>query len=135
MTAVRDYEPGGPTPSPVDRPPEQRGETDVKPAALAHIAERAAHEVPGVHGVEDNRMLVGSDGRRRIDASADMLSGRRVKLDMTVGIDYPGAVRATLDALRAHVIERVEALSGYDVARLDVDVAELRRVKPRRRVQ
>jgi len=135
MTAVRAYEPEAPTPSPLDRPPEERGETDIRPAALAHIAERVAREVPGVHGIQSNTLLGGgSDDERRIDASADVLSGRRVKVDLTVGVDYPGPVRATLDAVRAHVIERLEALTGYNVARLDLNVAELRRVKPRRRV-
>ena len=134
-TAVREYEREAPTASPLDRPPEQRGETDIRPAALAHVAERVGHEVPGVHGVQGNRILaIGSDDRRRIQATADVLSGRRVKLALTVGVDYPAPVRQTLDAVRAHVIERVEALTGYHVARLDLDVSELSRVKPRRRV-
>jgi len=139
MVAVQTYEPDAPTPSPLDRPAEERGETDISSAALAHIAEGVAQEVPGVHGVRSNGLLpIGSDDDRPADrhirASADVLSRRRVNLQVTVGVDYPARVRWVLDALRRHIIERVEGLTGYDVARLDLEVAELRRVSPRRRV-
>jgi len=139
MVAVHAYEPEAPTPSPLDRPPEQRGHTDISSTALAHLAEGVAQEVPGVHGVRSSGLLpVGSDddrpGDRHIKASADVLSHRRVNLEVTAGLDYPARVRWVLDALRAHIIERVEELTGYDVARLDLEVSELRRIKPRSRV-
>jgi len=138
MVAVETYEPDAPTPSPLDRPVEERGETDIQSSAFAHLAERTAHEVPGVHGVRGGGLpLIGSDGAdeaRHITASADVLPSRRVTIDLTVAVDYPAPVNRIVNELRTYVIEQIEAVTGYRVARLDIDVAELSRAAPRRRV-
>jgi uncharacterized alkaline shock family protein YloU len=135
--AVQTDERDAPIASPLDKPPEERGETDIRASAFAHMAERTALEVPGVHGVRTTTLpLVGSahDDDRNVEASADVLPNRKVKLELKVGIDYPAPVSRIVEELRTHVIERVEALTGYDVDRLDIDVAELGCVNPRRRV-
>ena len=55
---------------------------------------------------------------------ADVAS-RQTAVELTISVCWPRSVRKVTDAVRAHVRERVRALTGYEVADVDIVVAEL----------
>ncbi|ANZ39084.1 hypothetical protein BBK82_26420 [Lentzea guizhouensis] len=87
-----------------------RGLTTVADRAVGRIASRAAHEVAGVAGAT---------------ASAHVTGGVAA-LDVRLDLHYPTPVATTTAAVRAHLAERVGALTGLAVSVVDVSVAELR---------
>lgn len=104
-----------------------RGTTRVEDVVVEKIAAVAAGEVEHVGGAA--RRVLGvptgreqGDGRPRVTArvSADVVS-----LDVRLSIVYPASVRAVSQAVRAHVTERVEALTALRVNRVELAVAAL----------
>lgn len=85
---------------------------------MERVAEGAARSVPGVRPV--SRRL----GDDRLEVSARVL-GDAASLQMSVAVGYPSPVRETCRALRAAVVEEVRRLTGIEVTRLDLQVAEL----------
>lgn len=106
--------------------PEERGRTTVPAKVVARIAEQAAFEVPGIGSDAGGVLGIGArrDFTSRPSAEAEIYGGT-VVLRLDVGIAFPTGLRDALSGLRAHVIERVEQLSGLSVGRLDVQVSWL----------
>lgn len=104
----------------------RRGTLVVAERVLEKVAAQAATEVPSVSGRSGGFLGVGSDAdpaaRPKVDAT---LSAESADLSLSVGIAYPGSIRRTAAELRDHVTRRVEALTGVDVRRVDIDVTFL----------
>lgn len=123
---------GSPDPGPAG----ERGTLAIEDAVVEKVATVAAGEVDGVGGAA--RRVLGvptgsddGDGRPRVSAR---VTGQTAALDVRLTVAYPASVRATTDAVRAHLRERVHALTELTVTRVDVTVAALTRTKagPRR---
>jgi uncharacterized alkaline shock family protein YloU len=82
--------------------------------------------VPGVPTGSDD-----GDGRPRVSAR---FTGRTAALDVRLTVDYPASVRATTEAVRSHLRDRVHALTELTVSRVDVSVAALTSTTTARRV-
>ncbi|KOV84524.1 hypothetical protein [Nocardia sp. NRRL S-836] len=88
----------------------QRGTTTVADRAVGRIATRAAHEVAGVAAA----------------TAGAHVTGGVAALDVRLDLHYPAPVAATTAAVRAHLADRVGALTGLTVSVVDVAVTELR---------
>ncbi|SEQ31433.1 Asp23/Gls24 family envelope stress response protein [Microlunatus flavus] len=103
-----------------------RGTLVVAERVLEKVAAQAATEVPEVSGRSGGFLGIGTDAdpaaRPKVDVT---LSSESADLSIAVGIAYPGSIRRAAAALRQHVTHRVEALTGVDVRRVDIDVTYL----------
>ena len=115
-----------PTGSSTSTSPRRRGSLVVAEKVLEKIAGQAATEVPTVSGTSGGFLGIGaeSDPAARPKVAAT-LSEDSADLDVSVGIAYPGSIRAATDQLRDHLTRRVEELTGFAVRRVDVDVTFL----------
>lgn len=104
------------------RAPAQRGRLVVAKQVVEKLAAQAAVEVT----TGEHRMVFAP----RTDSDpgpvvAVQLDGSDTWLQVEVDLVYPAPLRATTDDLRAHLVRRVEELSGLTVRRLDIRVAQL----------
>ncbi len=98
----------------------QPGLTTVADRAVGRIAGRAALEVADVLGA----------------AVTARVTGGVTALDARLDLRYPAPVASTAARVRAHLVERVRALTGLRVSVVDVSVGVLRAdVAPVRRVR
>jgi uncharacterized alkaline shock family protein YloU len=105
----------------------ERGSLTIADTVVEKVAAGAAAEIDGVGGAA--RRVLGvptarEDGDHRPKASA-RVAGQTAALDLRVTVTYPASVRATTEAVRAHVRERVEALTDLSVTRVEITVAAL----------
>ncbi|UVY85096.1 Asp23/Gls24 family envelope stress response protein [Brachybacterium sp. NBEC-018] len=106
--------------------PEHRGTTSIPSSAVARIAAQAASEVP--HVGSDAGGVLGMGARRDFDSrpgASCELYGRSAVLHLDVGAEFPAPLPPILRALREHVQQRVEQLTGLEVGRLDVKISWL----------
>lgn len=103
-----------------------RGRLVLAERVLEKIAGQAATEVMATSGRSGGFLGLGATSdagaRPKVDVS---LSTESADLALAVGITYPGSLRRATQEVRDHVTERVEALTGVDVRRVDVDVTFL----------
>ncbi|MGP9536630.1 Asp23/Gls24 family envelope stress response protein [Brachybacterium sp. AOP43-C2-M15] len=107
-------------------PTESRGTTSIPAQVVARIAEQVASEVPHIGSDAGGVLGVGArrDFASRPSAECD-LYGSTAVLRLDVGVDFPAPLAPALTALREHVHERVEHLTGLEVGRLDVKISWL----------
>ena len=86
------------------------GLTTVADRAVSRIAGRAALEVPDVLAA----------------AVTARVTGGVAALDARLDLRYPAPVASTAARVRAHLVERVGALTGLQVSVVDVSVGVLR---------
>lgn len=105
----------------------ERGSLSIEDTVVEKVAAAAAGEIDGVGGAA--RRVLGvptgsddGDGRPRVSAR---VTGRTAALDVRLAVDYPASVRATTEAVRSHLRDRVHALTELTVSRVDVSVAAL----------
>jgi uncharacterized alkaline shock family protein YloU len=105
-----------------------RGDLAIGAGVVEKIAQRAALEVPGVVDVVSRglaRLVGGGAG-----ASAEVVPGARAeqsraaRIDLTLTLRYPAPAGQTTRAVRGHVVDRVHQLTGLEVERVDITVAE-----------
>lgn len=112
------------------RPPGTRGQTTVAPVVVERIAQRAAGEVPGVRAerVSTLRSWFGHDegpaGGPAV-SSESALDGAHAEIHLTLGVEWPRSVVATVRHVQRHVADQVERFTGVHVCRVDVDVTDL----------
>lgn len=104
-----------------------RGETTIAPSAVATVAQRAAQEVDGVEVVSSGGLRGWIDTLRpdRATGTRADVASRHTAVELTVAVCWPRSVRQVTDEVRRHVRARVRELTGYDVADVDIVVAEL----------
>lgn len=103
-----------------------RGATTIAPAVFEKLAARAAAEVPGVEGEVQTgagRFVPWTSGTPA-DASAEV-NEDGVVLDLTFNVAYPEPVRQVAEAVRRHVAERVQSITGREVREINITVPEL----------
>lgn len=113
---------------PVVRPgrvePRVRGRLVLAEKVVEKIAGQAATEVGATSGRSSRVLGIGGDPTARPHVDVN-LSAESADLALSVGIAYPGSIRAATQQAREHVARRVEELTGVDVRRVDIDVTVL----------
>lgn len=108
-------------------PAADRGKLRIDPRVVQKIAAAAASEVDYVGGAA-RRMLnvtVGSDGspsQPRVHARVD---GTVVTLRLLCSVAYPAPVATVTERLRAHLFERIDAMTGLQTRQVDITVSAL----------
>ncbi|ATG53374.1 hypothetical protein CFK41_00225 [Brachybacterium ginsengisoli] len=107
-------------------PAESRGATSIPAQVVARIAEQVASEVAHVGSGAGGVLGVGArrDFEARPSARCE-LYGRTAVLTLDVGVRFPTPLAPTLRALRTHLRERVQHLTGLEVGRLDISITWL----------
>ncbi|OEY24292.1 hypothetical protein A0K93_01785 [Corynebacterium sp. BCW_4722] len=105
----------------------------VSERTVERVAEVAASSVPGCEDIDAK--LAGLAGRSfpRIDVRLDQLTGT-ANIEAEIACAYPAPIAAITDAVRATIIAHVRALTGVDVARVKVTVANVEALASGRRV-
>lgn len=107
-------------------PPAERGLTTIPAAVVGRIAAQVASECPHIGGSAGG--VLGVRARRHFASrpSAECeLYGTVAVLRLDVGVAFPLDLAATCQSLREHVRDRVLALTGLQVGRLDIEVSWL----------
>lgn len=107
-------------------PVEERGTTTIPSAVVTRIAAQAAAEAPHIGGPAGGTLGLGA--RRDFDTrpSADCdLYGSVAVLTLDLGMAFPVDVAATCTQVREHVRDRVQALTGLQVGRMDIRISWL----------
>ncbi len=102
----------------------ERGRTVVDRQVIEKIAEQAACEVTDAGEHRRAFATIPGDGGGRLPVHAQ-LDGAEAWLSVEVALTYPGPLRAATEALRQHVVTRVEHLVGVSVRRVDIRVGWL----------
>jgi uncharacterized alkaline shock family protein YloU len=108
-------------------PAESRGELTIDPQVVEKIAAAAVIEVDQVGGAA-RRVLgvsLGSDSadqRPRVQAKVD---GAGVTVEVRCSVAYPAPVALVTERVRAHLIARIEALTGLSTREVDITVTAL----------
>lgn len=105
----------------------------VSERTIERVAEVAASTVPGCRTIDAK--LAGLAGRSfpRIDVRLDQASGT-ANIEAEIASSYPAPIAAITDAVRATIIAHVQTLTGIDVSRVKVTVANVESVGPSVRV-
>ncbi len=100
-----------------------RGKLVMAAKVVEKIAAQAASEVSAAGGTSAGVLGIGAkpdlSARPKVDVH---LSGRTATLDVEVAVAYPLSIRQSTDRVRRHIIDRVGALAGVQVTRVDIDV-------------
>lgn len=107
--------------------PEERGTTTIAQRAVERLAVRAVGELPDVGGAAKRVLglsVPGADLDSPAQVSATII-GARTALDVRISVGYPASVGATTEAVRAHLMRRVEEFTGLRVHRVNITVTAL----------
>ena len=137
--AVADTAPTVPTSDVADEPG-RRGSLVVKDRVVASIAAHAALEVPGVARHASGLDRVTGRDLPRVQVH---VRGDRVRAEVDIAVQWPRPLAEVAAAVRSHVMDRLDALSGLRVDAVDVRVPTITTTAgntddddtPRRRVQ
>lgn len=119
--------PGRVRPAPSPPPavaPRQRGRLVLAERVVEKIAGQAASEVGTASGRTGGVLGIGGRETARPDVDVE-LSADSADLSLTIGVAYPTSIRAAAQQVREHVTRKVEALTGVDVRRVDIDVTSV----------
>ncbi len=117
---------GSTVPHPGRVEPRLRGRLVLAEKVVEKIAGQAATEVGAASGRSGRVLGIGGNADPNARPHVDVdLSAESADLALSVGIAYPGSIRAATQQVREHVTRRVEQLTGVDVRRVDIDVALL----------
>ncbi|MEO6880500.1 MAG: Asp23/Gls24 family envelope stress response protein, partial [Mycobacteriaceae bacterium] len=118
--------------------PGQRGALVVRDRVVVSIATHAALEVPGVSRHASGLDRVTGRDLPRVQVH---VRGTRVRAELDIAVEWPRPLAEVAAAVRSHVIDRLDALSGLQVDVVDVRVPTVTTAHdtdddvPRRRVQ
>ena len=107
----------------------ERGRLEIADVVIERVARAATGEVAHVGGAA--RRVLGlptgrEDGEGAPQVSATV-TGDLATVAVRLSVTYPASVRDTTEAVRAHVRERVAALTELTVSRVDISVTALNR--------
>ena len=107
-----------------ERPPEERGVTEISETVVERIAVRSASDVDGVRAVPVSaiRRLLRPGAEHAADAA---IGTNSVSVDIQVSVEYPRPIPAVTDAVRQRVREQIEQLTGMTVGVVAITVAGL----------
>jgi uncharacterized alkaline shock family protein YloU len=104
-----------------------RGTLALDDVVVEKVAVAAAMEIEHVGGAT-RRVLGVPTGREHGDGrprGAVQVSGQVAAIELRLSVTYPASVRATTEAVRAHVRRQVHALTELTVSRVDITIAAL----------
>jgi uncharacterized alkaline shock family protein YloU len=110
----------------------ERGVTAISDTVVAKIASLATHEIPGVHAMGTGlarafgtvkAILPGVETRTQ--GVAVEVGERQAAIDVDIVVDYGQSIVEVANAVRANVIERVEALTGLEVVEVNVSIDDI----------
>lgn len=107
--------------------PEDRGATTIAQRTVERLAAHAISEVPDAGGAAKRvfgMSIAGEDLDNAAQVSATIL-GQRATLDVRISVVYPASVGATTEAVREHLMRRVEEFTGISVRRVNITVTAL----------
>jgi uncharacterized alkaline shock family protein YloU len=112
-----------------DTLPPERGSLRVDDAVVEKVAVAAAGEIDGVGGAARRVLGVptGRDDDEQRPRATARVAGQTAAVELRLTVAYPASVRRTTEAVRAHVAERVRALTEITVTRVEITVAALTR--------
>lgn len=100
-----------------------RGKLVMAAKVVEKIAAQAASEVSAAGGTSGGVFGIGAKADLSARPNVDVhLSGRTATVDVAVAVAYPTSIRKATDRVRRHIIDRVGALAGVQVTRVDIDV-------------
>jgi uncharacterized alkaline shock family protein YloU len=108
-------------------PAQDRGELSIADQVVEKIAAIALGEVDQIGGVA-RRVLgvaLGSTDPDRLPQVTAQINGSVVTVAARCSVTYPAPVGRVTEEARAHLIERVAALTGLSVAQVDITVTAL----------
>ncbi|MFC5287835.1 Asp23/Gls24 family envelope stress response protein [Actinokineospora guangxiensis] len=97
-----------------------RGTLTIAPVVVRKVAEHAADSTPGTARTTRTLGLGQHGATAEVDGD-----GPGVDVRLELALNYPAAVRAVADAVRAKVTEDVERITGYRVRGVSVVVTGL----------
>jgi uncharacterized alkaline shock family protein YloU len=108
------------------------GRTTIADAVVAKIAVLAAREIPGIHSMSTSgRVRAGAAQGRRGPETAygpgvSVAVGQgQATVDLEVVTFYGQSIVEVADAVRTNVIERIEGMTGLEVAEVNITVDDL----------
>jgi len=113
------------------------GQIVLQDRVVSRIASRAASEVAGVGSAAPrvlglalaapglDRLGSRTDDLQALPTVAAQVDGRRVFVTVTASVAYPQGLQDTAQQVRDQVTDRVSALTGLEVAEVDVHVTAL----------
>ncbi|MEO8748816.1 MAG: Asp23/Gls24 family envelope stress response protein [Allobranchiibius sp.] len=115
--------------------PAARGVLDIRTAAIEHLVEIIADEVPGTVRFANTLDKLRSRGYPNAQAS---VRGSTTWISLDIAVQWPSPVESIAAHVRSQVLTEATRLSGSEVRRVDVTVHVLSADQvgpPRRRVQ
>ncbi len=106
---------------------DDRGRLAIADVVVEKVATAAAGEIAHVGG-SARRVLgvpTGRDTAQQRPQVSATVSGQIAALDVRLSVTYPASVRATTEAVRSHLRERVQALTELTVSRVDITISAL----------
>ncbi|WP_190318530.1 hypothetical protein [Nocardiopsis listeri] len=88
------------------------GRVDIPGSVIEKAASKATGEVSGARAA-------------RSRSARASVSGEVVLLRLRVDVDYPRSVTRVAGAVREHVKDRIERITGKQVHHIDIEIAEL----------
>ena len=88
------------------------GRVDISGSVIEKAAGRAAGEIDGARAARSR------SARARV-------SGEVILLRLRIDVDYPRSVGRVAGAVREHVKDRIERITGKQVHHIDIEIAEL----------
>lgn len=115
--------------------PGERGDLHIADRVVEKVAARAVEEVDRATGTPRRVLGVSlgaadGDDPARVDARVD---GGIVSVSVSMSVRWPAPVRAVAQQVRAQVRERVQTLTGLEVAEVDIDIPTLVSATSRRK--
>ena len=118
------------------RPTAGPGRTTIADAVVAKIAVLAAREIPGIHSMSTSgRGRPGAVQRQRAGGTGPepaygpgvtvAVGQGQATVDLEVVTYYGQSIVEVADAVRTNVIERIEGMTGLDVAEVNITVDDL----------
>lgn len=107
----------------------ERGALTIEDSVVAAIAARAVRETDDVGGAAGRVLGIGSAGPQRPAKVTARVDGGQVTLDVRLSVAYPASVSRTSERARRHLTERVGALTGLAVSKVDITVGALHRAE------
>jgi len=106
--------------------PRRRGRLILAERVIEKVAGQAASEVSAASGRAGGILGLGAEADPQARPHVDVeLSADSADLALSVGIAYPGSIRAATEEVRDHVVRRVRDLTGVSVRRVDIHVTFL----------
>lgn len=107
-------------------PPQTRGRSTIDHRVVEKIASQAASEISTVGGQRRRRLGLGTrDDMSARPKVAVNLAGDAATITAQIGMPFPVPIRTTAINARARIADRVTALTGIPVRRVDVAVTWL----------